>query len=436
MTRNYRHILSGLLVCLCGLLLVACEKPAVYRITPSDNVYLSFSPMLVDEAGSDGTSGPGLRQMAPATAAQAEKLRSLRVVIVSEDRDDNGNLTGSHTVEVNEIYMSATTLQSDKMTFAVRDGRKKKIYLLGNVDGAHTIRNAAGEVVNLADPDLYKPTAPGGIAPIEECRFTWQAAERPNWIPVTAAYELTIPEKEQLTLSDGAYYYGMEEPLYLVRAVTKFSFSYVNETAEIGAKTYMRLRAWGLSQVADGPSYLLAKVADDWAQSTQPATDYATMDLPYTPRWPRWLADEAENSAQPDASPDNYEWMTAYELPQADHKEATYTYDANDYTYNIMPAEGTAAPIPLNTVYYLPESKYVPSGGDQEYQLEFRVLEWIDHNDNGREAVYTATLPNCRSLFRNTEIKLQVRFRGDAVVLETMVCPWAEHPDIIIPPFE
>lgn len=427
---NYRHILNGLMVCLCCLGLVSCEKQLLYRITPDDNVFLSFSPVLFAETGV-----PVMRSASSAAAAvSAERLHSLRVVIVSEDMDKDGRLTGSHTVEVNEIYMSETALQAGAMTFAVRDGRKKKIYLLGNVDGVYTVRNAAGEAVNLGDPALYKPVA-GGSAPIEDCRFTWEASEHPAWIPITAVYEVSIPEKDRLTLKDGAYYYGVDEPLYLVRSVVKFSFSYVNETAEIGAPTYLRLRAWGLSQVADGPSFLLAKVADNWADATQPQEDYDALNLPYTPYWPRWLADEAEKSAQPDASPDNYEWMTAYDLPQTTHKESLYTYD-NLEAYNILPADGGAAPGPLNTVYYLPESKYVPSGGEQKYQLQFRVLEWIDNPNNGREAVYTAELPNCRSLFRNTEIKLQVTFRGDAVALETVVCPWTLHDDIEIPPFE
>lgn len=433
---NFKHILSGLLVGMCGLAFVACEKTPIEHAS-GYNMFISFSAVLVDDAQNAPANSPaaGLQRVAPPSAAHAEDLRSLRVVIVSEDMDNNDNPTGNYTVEVNEIFMSAASLQSEDLTFPVRDGRKKTIYLLGNVDEVYTLKNAAGQTVNLGDAELYKPV--DGVAPIEECRFTWESAEQPNWIPMTAVYEVSVPGKEHMTLRNGSYYYGISEPLYLIRAVTKFSFSYVNETTAGGAKTYYRLRSWGLSQVADGPSYLLAKVADDWTTSTQPATNYAALNLPYTPYWPRWLADEAKKCSQTGVNPSDYEWMTAYGLPQATHKDGVYTY-RNHYSYNIMPSETPAGtPTPLKLTYYLPECKYIPSGSTQKYQLTFRFWEWIDlnHEDYGREVAYTVDLPNCQSLFRNTEVKVKVRISAQAVSLQTTVCPWTKH-EIDIPAFE
>lgn len=445
MTRNYRHILSGLLAGLCCVWLVSCEKQAVYRITPSDNVYLSFSPVLVDEADGGGTAGAGLRQVTPATEAQAEGLRSLRVVVVSADEDEDGNKTGTYTVESNEIFTSATTLQSGKLTIPIREAREKTLYLIGNVDDAHTITDKSGQEINLARSEWYIPGA-DGVAPIEESRFIWTPAEKPDWIPATAKYHIEVPEKESLTLHDGIYYYGLSEPLYLVRAVTKFSFEYVNETRAGGAPTYYRLKAWGLSQVADGPSYLLAHVADDWATSTRPSSDKLTeyAALPYTPHWPRWLADEAEKTAKPETTPADYEWMTAYSLPQESHKDGLFPmYDGSDESnglpYNIAPAseQNPASPTPLKVSYYLPESRYVDGSSTQAYQIEFHFWEWQDQFANRREVTYKKPLPNCQSLFRNTEVRLKVRITAEGgVSLQATVCPWTEPAPIDIPPFE
>ncbi len=423
MKRAYKHSMAWLLVC--GLfVLTGCEKPEPYRVVRNDALYLSLNAALPDEADVPAAKAGDARYLA------SDKIRSLRIVLVSQS-DDNG----SWTVEANECYTLANTggYMPGDLIYAVSHTRHKRIYLFGNCEET-VLRNAAGDAVDLrTDYSVFVPDAATGRAPVEDFRFSCErgaghaTANRDAYVPMSAVYQIELPAKiEDIpVVGNSSHVYTVPKPLYLIRAVTKFTAVYENATAD-RAPVNIRVRGWTVSKVAKGSSYLLARVDDKWRETTKPAGDETD--------WQYWLAGEAAKTQ--DKGYRSYEWMYAYDLPEPEHEDYVCAYDSTDY-YNIY-HDSKQVLSDIRPVY-LPESKNsVAAGtaaGPQSYVLKIRTWEWEDDYRLGRAMTYTLTLPECQSLFRNTNVYLNVKFLGDAVSLQATVCPWERH-EVDIPAFE
>lgn len=424
MKRIFRYFSGCLTVCLC--LTTACEKPEPYRVTADSGVFMRFTTAVVDGASVVPALGGALKSLDPQTFGR--EVRAFRVVIVSKDDAD-----GSWTVETNEFYRVGPDGDPlpDELIYAIEDARAKKVFLFANCDSLE-IKDAAGQVVSLDDHGLFKPGA-DGRTPVEDCRFIaprGRDADSVRYVPMTAVYDITVPPKEALRRVGEVCYFDVEKPLYLVRAFTKFSLEFVNLTSE-RVSTNIQLGNFTISKIATGESYLFAHVADDWKNATMTAGTYNT--------WQEWLVAEAGRTQSADADPEKYEYLTAYELPDGvGYEDCRYVYRNPSSTSNVLYATGNSTTLTGLKPVYFPESKYNPDAdGLQQYHVSVRVYEWEPQRGytTGRYVTYEADLPYCQSLFRNTEVRVRVTFKGDAIALDAVVCPWTRH-EIEIPPFE
>lgn len=430
MKRAYSNHIACLLCAL--FLLMGCEKQEPYRVKRNDTLYLSLSTALPDVTDEPVAKAGETRYLA------SEKIRSLRIVLVSKANDND-----LWTVEANELYTLENTggMMPSDLTYAISHTRHKRIYLFGNCEDM-ALLDGSGKAVDLkTDYSVFIPDA-SGVAPVDGFRFECRrgsgnaTASRDDYVPMSAVYNVELPAdiNEIPVVGNFSHVYTLPRPLYLIRAVTKFTASYWNKTAE-RAPVHIQVRGWSVSKIASGTSYLLAAVQPDWARTTKPA-DGET-------EWQYWLAAEAAKTQKNDYRP--YEWMYAYDLPDDAAQHETYAcdypYEGNS-NYNIYHDDPATALTKLPPVY-LPESKNLAEGesayGKQAYEVVLKTWEWEKEKDygKGREMTYTVTLPECQSLFRNTDVRLNVTFLGDAVSLQVVVCPWEkQEKPIDIPAFE
>ena len=395
-----------------------------------------------------------------AAGLPAEEIRELRVVVVSLAEDSNGYPVAEElpVVEFNKVISSPIINNKgnyEVLTEEIIPDRKKKLYILANCErsksGYLNIRNAAGTALDLNDDAIYLPTGSNGAAPIEEAIFAspsgkYGAAYLPGssaasitdyHVPITAIHELTVPTMNEMKeLIEGPeMIYKVTEPLYIVRAVNKIDITVTNSTGIkvdddfVVQPLKLRLKSFSISKISTGEkSYLFAHLDEDDDLFNNYKTGNA-YDL--NPAWMRWLKDEADKS-QSDSYKDSYRWLTSYWLPEpADHAEShKFEFDNDDSPMLPSSEEGLPGYTRAMPAVYFPESLYMPEDSEeQQYELkcEFEQQE----EDKAVETVeYTAILPNLKSLFRNTHVKINVSFTDAASVsLDLVVLPWYVAPE-------
>lgn len=393
MNLKHRHIISmGLL--LCGLLgFASCDHESLGPSEEEDNsVFLTFH---ADVAG-------GTTRAEDETPAD-EKINQLLIVIVSEE--PAGTEEGTKwAVEYNRLIESASTGVSliGGHTFKVKAGCKKRIYLIANCKG---MTDADGNLLDFTN-EAFAATGSEGKAKADDYVFALPS-DLDNGIPMTAMHEVYIPSRKEL--QKDSYELGT---LYVVRAATKFSFTFTNAVQSIPKN--IAIKKIALDKIAD-KAYLMPHVNKNsdnkyWVANTDRQTAVA-IDA----SWIDWMVREAEKTKE-DNNINQYQWLTDYEVPgDVQHKISEQVITGLTAT-RTQPAE---------TVFYLPESRNRISGNPlqlQEYQLSVTTLDEGSTHEN----VYTATLPQLASLFRNTHVKVNVRFKDYDMSVEVKLVPYAE----------
>lgn len=347
--------------------------------------------------------------------------------------------------------------------------RKKRIYLFINCedidfklsDGTTCRLSGTGAAEKLFGIGTHQPDAAGtehpyltGRLPIDDCTFGWNETS-PQSMPYVGVHEIDVPPSSEVLgilnpdspFREPVYSVG---PLYLARVGNRIRFVFKNDTAHADgadatpiAPIDIDVLGWTLSSTA-GSSYLMPHLTDDWRRGiggptgeltlkgtgfttdgdpeTHPAAEY------YGGEWMLWLKQEAEKTQQigdydGTLQPDpQYEWLTGYEMPDGVvHSELNHTYpdggihlpaptaaDSYKETSVSVPEEGG------NAVCFA-ESRYSPdeSTGRQTYRLSLTIRQTnTDGDKTPREQTYTCeALPNCLSLFRNTDLLVTVTFR-------------------------
>lgn len=370
----------------------------------------------------------------------AERIHSLRVVVVDLGVSRDGVTEGAPEVEYNSVLYNVSS--GDNVDEGVvhlhfpkiRADREKRIYLLVNCEWLKNagLRDAGGSDINLNNNNLYLPA--GGAAPIESATFVFptgsysknRLAEGELLVPMTAVHDFSIPtiaELEENYPLSANLIYNLPYELYIARAINKITFDFINATKN-GDNDGVELlvKEWSMSKINTGASFLLAKPGDNNTLFNGYSVSAANGNAP----WMQWLRDEAERSH----SPETYvpQWLMEYAIPTAANHSG-YTFAPADPTKNegyVLPAPAVAdnTEITLSTEddpVYFAESKPV-SGQPQQYELAFTVMQ----KENGawnNEYTYralstTANLQeglsgfNLQSLFRSTHVKVKVIFRS------------------------
>lgn len=426
MKLKHRHIMGiGLLVC--GLLgFVSCtgeplEQPHKEK---DNNVFLTFHAAV---AGASTRAGEDLEA--------DERVRQLRIVIVSEKTvtSEDGGENKQWEVEWNHLISdaSAASLLPDKYTFKVEAGCKKRIYLIANETGLANYYN--NQPFKFYDNPQFVPDE-NGKAAVDDYVFIVSYSNdgiytyTPNNIPMSAMYEFTMPDKEDLTLNNDKYEHELKDPLYVVRAATKCSFSF---TSKATSKN-IRVIAYGIQNVIIDRMYLMPHVNKDadgkyWVIDNTNSV-HALDNQEGRVAWIDWMAEEAKKDKDSDI--ESYQWLTDYEVPgdptntSLRRPSAQLELPANT---GATPSKGTTDPI------YLPESKTQKATNEenpyelQEYSIFIQTKEIFPNaNNNPKQRLieYTSPLPNLASLFRNTHVRVNIVFYDNDLKVD--VIPYSE----------
>ncbi|WP_297643615.1 hypothetical protein [uncultured Bacteroides sp.] len=404
MDLKHLHIISmGLL--LCGLLgFASCDHESLGPSEEEDNsVFLTFH---TDVAGGSTRA----EDEKPAD----EKINQLLIVIVSEEPAATEEGT-KWVVEYNRLIESASTGVSliDGHNFKVKAGCKKRIYLIANGKGLKDANENPLDFTN----EAFDATGSEGKAKADNYVFALPS-NLDNGIPMTAMYEVSIPSKKDLQ-NDLQYdsqndSYKLLETLYVVRAATKFSFTFTNAITSM--RKDIAIKKIAIDRIAN-KAYLMPHVNKNndnkyWVADTDRKNAVA-LDK----SWIDWMVDEAENTKEGN-NIDKYQWLTDYEVPEGvQHAIAEHEIKEE---LTITPSKSAG------TEFYLPESQNLISGDNplklQEYKLSVTTLDEGSIHEN----VHTAILPQLASLFRNTHVKVNVTFKDHGLSVEVKLVPYAE----------
>ena len=366
MNLKHRHIIIGIGLLLCGLSgFVACTDESLElprEEEDGNHIFLTFQATLA-----------GVSTRAGEEPVADDRVKTLRIVIVSQGKEEgteNAAADAAWVVEHNQT-VSWRSQQSNRYTFEVAPNSRKRIYLIANEsnDNGKNLVGANRTPLNFSD-ERFIPDATTDRAPVDDYVFdvsTLDYSYTPSALPMTALYEIDVPPLNMFP--DGKLTYP--DPLYLVRAATKFSFKFTNQSK----KRDITVTGIDINGVITDQMYLMPHVnkKDDkyWVveeTETDGNVTYTPLDLEKD--WIDWMGYEA-NASQSGA--DN-KWLTDYKVPTS--VTSTATVD----TLLKIPAATDAQPSPsaeTSNAIYLPESKTIKGGSNplelQEYSITVRT---------------------------------------------------------------
>ena len=458
MRLKHRHIIG--ITLLCGLLgFASCHKESFelpHEEVDDNNIFLTFRTAVAGVSTRTGT--------AKSSEISDETIKQLLVVIVSEEPNipegtegetEEGATTISKkwVVEHNRLVKGASNglLLSGGYTFKVKAGCRKRIYLIANYEGLKDVNGKPLDFTNQAFiPQAGKARVDDYVFAISGPDNDTQTGNRSTevegytynpdlyGIPMTAVYEITIPNREEI-LDDE---YELTDPLYVVRAATKFSFSFTNHSTQraisvtgfklekvIGDKMYLMPhvnknsagRYWVVNH-PDGDNYTVSQLGDE----TSEASDRD---------WINWMVKETKKTGT-----DPYQWLTDYEVATPSSVVVSHIFASP----LAIPKKVGETPFrqEVPNAIYLPESKTLKSTEDgdnlpanlklQEYNVTIYTQETFS-DSNGTETIrnegastkeYTSILPRLASLFRNTHVRVNISFNDYTLDWEVDVEPY------------
>lgn len=398
----------------------------------------------------------------------AERISTLRVVLVDLGLNSSGEKEAEPKVEYNEVLRNISLsgeLGNDGIVHLqfpkIRADRQKKIYFLINCeqsylhlktydaedDAEDDTENDAENGIKLSNDKLYlrgNRTAP----PIEDATFVSPLGSYSNntlegeelLVPMTAFHSFSVPtiaELEKNYILNANLVYTLPNELYVVRAINKITFDFVNATDKFdfgdnaSEPVDLKITKWSISKINTGASYLFGRPDPKKVFS---GTNLENLNAP----WMQWLKEEADRSRDPNNTP---QWLTEYYMPNetADEgvdeaKHTEYVFEPanggyvlfaptqNDNTLGTLSTENTTVTLSTeDDPVYFAESRDAVKGQPQQYELSFTVLQ-KENDEWGNEYTYRATSSlddwngpnsfNLQSLFRSTHVKVTVTFRS------------------------
>lgn len=246
-----------------------------------------------------------------AALADAEKINTLRVIVVSET-------TGS--IEHNKLVYAGSAIDSyttDRLSVKAND--TKKIYLLANSEDV---------------PGLY----PGSISDTEGIgKLEDFVLDNPltanGYVPSTAVHEIVVKDMDKDLTST---------PLYVVHAACKLTLEIENK-----ADGDVILTNWQLDKAANR-SFLMPHIDEE--------------------NWMDIMFKDSEKDDSDDETDEGFvQWITAYDIPMNVQHEPLSSADG----WEIKVAGGNTSEFGLA---YLHESRFLPEGKEeQEYEFSLKV---------------------------------------------------------------
>lgn len=414
MKLKHLHII-GIGLLLCGLLgFASCRHE-------------SFEPLLAEEEDNDiyltfHTAVAGVPTRGTGGSLEADEERKQLLVVIVSEKGSGWEVEWYRPIGNASIGIPLY----DEYTFKVKTGCKKRIYLVANYKG---LVDKDGKPLDFGVASFMPDK--DGSAQVDKFVFAlkdgvYGYSPDTYGIPMTAMYELTVPPKEELSEEE----YELQEKLYMVRAATKYSFSFANRSTRRNVKVtgvdvekVITDRMFLMPHVNKGQDTKDGGKEKYWVVSGD-SVRYLPIDQSGSwfanREWIDWMEKEAgktgDNETQPDA---DEEWLTDYKVPKSGtgtSGDGTTSYTM-EFTADVPASTAVESPVVVPKSFYLPESC---SRIDDDAQLkqaytltvhtEETFVEGGVAEKDSRVTSYTTTLPHLASLFRNTHVKVNITF--------------------------
>lgn len=385
-------IIHSIVICLATLVLpvmVACssQEESLPEDTSGATLFLNIAPIGQTRAGT-------------ADLPDNEKMHSLRIIVLHE----NG------AVEHNKYYDLDGALEYKTILLKVTPKEKKKIFLFANEE---SVTEVEGVTMEGTDKSLtaffgkYAEDTEGFENAVNGLYFAPGYTKDTN-IPMSSMYEIDVRKEYE------------KKEFYVVRVATKFTVNFEN----LRKGDEVTVNSFSIAKHAD-KNFLMAHVNDTPQNQA----------LFRGKSWIDWLKEVSDASSENDSyeTTEAAGWLKDYELPGAANEEQTYTWNtsvtvAKPTIGAVDPDKLTAGKAEETPVFYLPESKNPKAGatdGEQEYTMTLN----IDGHDKE-----SFTLPNLKSLFRNTHVIVNVKMDYDIYEVVIFVRPWnvVKHEEIVL----
>lgn len=366
-----------------------------------------------------------------------EKMKTLRMIILHEDG----------TVEHNEFMDFSSPLEKYEKWIAVKRNETKKIYLIanegslgGNVDLNDLGTDPAGKLEGITF-NVIPDSPTGNPASITE-----------HGIPMSACYSLEVGNESRI-----------EKTFWLVRAMTKFTFSFINERADgpitikdmkvssftdemylmpqlynnegtaVPSEKFTVLNNTKTTIVGEGDK-AYEKIEPVYKENDDYNGTYSTAES--STFWIDWLKQAVDWSQTGEYPADEIGWIHQYNVP----KNASHNYDktgieikpTDDFQVELS-AEGRQYP----QAFYRSESANNPTADTQHYQIDYLEITWGEKQETKYwENTPVLNLTNVRYLFRHTHVKVNVKFSQTDVVIFARIHPWKISDPTDPRPFE
>lgn len=332
-----------------------------------------------------------------------ENLHSLRVIILHADG----------TLEENYFVSNLGGAEQHEHLFKVRSNETKKIYLVANEESM-TDAN-----VNLNNLGTNPAETLEGITFTAVPSDPTKNPEFSNGIPMSACYELTVGSEPR-----------MEKDFYLVRAMTKFTFTFQNIRTDNVTLKEMKVSAVAKDTYFADKAYLFPHFID--GNSGEVSSEKFLVDAGgnYAPGagqfWIDWLKEAVDKSQTGLYTPDEIGWIKDYRLPDDAKRDKSAT--------GIALACGNGHVIKPSDTWEYPGAFYrcESNGGPYEYRISvLRVQADRDESEQKWENSPFLKLNQVKYLFRHTHVEVNVVFGQTNVVIFARIHPW-----IVIKPTE
>lgn len=399
----YRHIL---------LVLAALTGAAAMCVSCSAGIYDYYDVEPDEQAQALLVLRVGLTS--PTRAGQSiENMHSLRVVLV----DQAGVVEYNDFISGSEYFGADGTdalNYGDRYRVIPTTPGKKRIYLIANEESVDaTLGGAAFGFAESGTHPLGKVLSSRGEGAADFEQMVQSLYFVPDFsrdIVISSMYEFEVEQGRN------------EKTFYMVRAATKFEFSFENSRS-----VPMTIDALTLSAVTDS-MFLLAKPAGEEMEKSLPDGEKKY--------WVDWLKYVCDDTTARPGLPENkdinarYGWISDYSLPAtASHSAADVKAAVGSAVNWTIDAGGS---LTLPHVYY-PESRW---GGDNQ---RYTITVGLSDGKGESRMFEPSELNNLKALFRNTFALVTVRISDGEediqLILKIGICPWYEA-DIDIPTFD
>lgn len=351
-----------------------------------------------------------------------EMIRSLRIIMLNDDKVELNELIRFDGTEENEDMFIGSGAQASNFTYIFTRPTivgEKKFFLIANEESVGQISYQASanipadiqKIVSLKDllnsypSDSEETKSFADVINSVIFKPNYQPDDK-NYIYLPYASYYEGFEIRQNASGKGTYADYIEQPMYLVPVATKMEIQFANYR-----KSDVVIDEVKFSKM-NQTSFLMAHL-------DSPHLNYGEGNSVYWIDWLKMVSDGSWNNTDYEDNVNYNEagWITGYSVPipgASDLKEIEIIKPTDEFNVPMNESKVQAGYNYLGQ-YYFGESRNLTNGVTEEQSYSF-TFKMHDSNTVGEYQTFTnSKLPNLQSLFRNTYVRINVQlYTGEA----------------------